>query len=60
MLFELSDKERELLVLLVKRELDEIGTEIHHTTRREYREDLKIERRIMSELLDRLQVLQPG
>jgi hypothetical protein len=54
MLLELTDQERDLLVRLVQRELDELGPEIHHTVRRDYREDLKTERRRLSELLSHL------
>ncbi len=59
MLLELSNEERELLEALISRELGDIGPEIRHTSQREYREDLKAEKRVLSQLLDRLQVAQP-
>lgn len=58
MLLELTEEEREALRFLVRRELDAIGPEIHHTWRREYREDLKTEKRVLAQLLDRLQLPQ--
>jgi hypothetical protein len=59
MMLEVTDQEREMLTLLLRRELDELGPEIHHTWRRDYREDLKDEKRIMADLLHRLAILQP-
>ncbi len=61
MILDLTKDELELLLFLVRRELDDLGPEIHHTWRREYREDLKAEKRVLSQLLDRLEhVPQPG
>ncbi len=59
MLLELTNEEREALLFLIQRELNELGPEIRHTNRREYREDLKAERHVLLQLLDHLQVLQP-
>ena len=61
MLLELTNQERDLLARLIQRELDELGPEIHHTVRRDYREDLKAERRQLTELMNRLTPApQPG
>lgn len=61
MLFEMTERERELVTQLIQRELDALGPEIHHTDRRDYREDLKVERRVLSELLNRLAAVSvPG
>jgi hypothetical protein len=54
MMLELTANERDILVSLVSRELAEIGPEIHHTRTREYREELKVQRQVMEQLLDHL------
>ncbi len=60
MLLEVTNDERELLAWLLQREIDELGPEIHHTRKREYREGLKAERHVLEALLERLQVPQAG
>ena len=59
MILDVTEQEREMLTFLLRRELDELGPEIRHTWRRDYRADLKDEKRVMEDLLRRLGVLQP-
>jgi hypothetical protein len=57
MSIELSPEERDLLLQLVDSALREIGPEIRHTTTRDYRDDLKEQRRALRSLY---QVLSGG
>jgi hypothetical protein len=59
MLLEIDDTQRELLAAVLRRELDELGPEIHHTQTASYRQDLKTQREILEHLLDRLGVHEP-
>jgi hypothetical protein len=56
---EVNTEESELLAALVRRELDELGPEIHHTRAKSYREDLKARRDLLVRLLERLSAPQP-
>jgi len=60
MLLEIDDLQRDTLAALVRRELDELGPEIHHTRTRSYRKDLKDEREVLEHLLDRLATPEPA
>lgn len=59
MMVELTALERDILITLVSRELAELGPEIHHTRTREYREELKGQRHMLEQLLDRLRPAGP-
>ncbi len=54
---EITPGQRELLLELVNDEVNELGPEIHHTTRQAYREDLRDRRRV---LLSLRALLAPG
>ncbi len=56
MIVELTPEQRGALLELINRELLELGPEIHHTWTRDYRENLKQERRVLLELRERLGV----
>jgi hypothetical protein len=60
MLLEIDDVQREMLAAVIRRELDELGPEIHHTRTRSYRRDLKDQKEILEHLLDRLGVPEPA
>jgi hypothetical protein len=51
---ELTRQERELLAQLVSAALREIGPEIRHTDRYDYKDDLKEQRRTLQRLYERL------
>ena len=50
-----TDREWALLLELVQNELTELPSEMHHTVRRDYREELSIRRRTLEDLLGKLQ-----
>lgn len=54
MALEIAARERELLLELVDREVEELGPEIHHTTRAGFRHELEEKRRSLVDLRDRL------
>jgi hypothetical protein len=54
MIVELTREQRDQLLELVNLELLEIGPEIRHTTRRNFRDDLKEQRRVLTSLRDLL------
>ncbi len=60
MLIEIDADQREVLATLIQRELDDLGPEIHHTRTKSYREDLKVRKERLAQLLDRLAVAQPA
>ncbi|MCP4246427.1 MAG: hypothetical protein GY778_05195 [bacterium] len=51
---ELSERERELLVQLIDREVSDLGPEIRHTQTYNYRDELKDEKRVLADLARRL------
>ena len=59
MFLEIDDDQRDVLAAVIRRELDELGPEIHHTRTSSYREDLKARREMLAHLMDRLAVPQP-
>lgn len=60
MIIELTEEEREELVRLVSREVSELGPEIRHTDRADYRDDLKAEKKALRSLLERLTHPRPA
>ncbi len=54
MILELTPQERDMLVEMIAREISDLGSEIHHTDSRDYREDLKARRKLLQDLLDRM------
>ena len=56
MVLEIDDTQRDILATLVRRELDDLGPEIHHTRTRSYRKDLEAEREVLEHLLLRMGV----
>lgn len=54
MLLEIDDDQRDVLAAVIRRELDELGPEIHHTSSSSYRADLKTRRETLNRLLGRL------
>jgi hypothetical protein len=54
--YELSTRERDLLVELLTTELENLAPEIHHAREHEYREDLRKRRELVRQLIDHLQV----
>ena len=54
MVIELTPEEREVLLVLVEREMTDLGPEIHHTRTQTYREDLKAQQRALRDLFQRL------
>jgi hypothetical protein len=59
MKIEMSPEERDLLVTLVEREISDLGSVIHHTDVRTYREGLKLEKRTLVDILERLRSREP-
>jgi hypothetical protein len=51
---ELSPEEKDLLVGLLEREIEEIRTEIHHTRSYDYKDSLKEREKLLNGLLVRL------
>lgn len=51
----LSEAEWALVVNLLRRELDDLHGEIHHTQTASFRDDLVSRRRMIQELLERLE-----
>lgn len=60
MLLEIDDDQRDVLAAVIRRELEDLGPEIHHTRTRSYRDDLKVRRETLVHLLDRLAVPVPA
>ncbi|MFH0981566.1 MAG: hypothetical protein V2A79_08515 [Planctomycetota bacterium] len=60
MIVELSENEREALLELVVREISDLGPEIRHTRTRSYRDDLKVHKQALRQLLEHLQAHQPA
>lgn len=54
MTVEMTKRERDMLVGLVRREISELGPEIQHTRTARYRDDLKAEKQMLVGLLGRL------
>jgi len=54
MILELTDEEHALMLNLLDREIAQLGPEIRHTDARDYREDLKHDRRVLLHLVQRL------
>jgi hypothetical protein len=54
MMIEITEQQSDLLLELLNREIDELGPEIHHTTRVAFRHELEDKRRLLVELRDRL------
>lgn len=50
MMIEITEQQRDLLLELLNREIDELGPEIHHTTRVGFRHELEDKRRLLVEL----------
>lgn len=53
----LTEAERGLLLDLLRRELEELPTEIHHTARADYRQELRDRRRSVESLVERIQAV---
>jgi hypothetical protein len=51
---ELSREEKDLLVGLLEKEMDETRTEIHHTEGYDYKESLRAREKLLQALLGRL------
>lgn len=60
MFAELRPQDRALLMELLSQELEELGTEIHHTDDRGYRDELKQRRQLVRDLMERLRPMQPA
>jgi uncharacterized protein YjiS (DUF1127 family) len=60
MILELTEQERFALERMVEREVSDLGPEIHHTRTTDYRQDLKAEKRMLRELLQRLRTVEPA
>jgi hypothetical protein len=60
MLTDLENSERDLLVELLTRELDELVPEIRRTDEWDYKHDLKDRKIVVQGLLERLRELQPA
>ncbi len=56
---ELTPEERDILGTLVSREVADLGPEIHHTRTRNYRDQLKRQKRVLERLLERLGLPAP-
>ena len=56
----LSEADWALLLELLQRELASLPTEIHHTHKREYRDELRERRRRLESLLERIQAVPVG
>ena len=54
MLVQLTPLQRDVLVQLLDQALEELGPEIHHTMTRDYKDDLKAQRRDLRTLRDLL------
>jgi len=52
--FELKPEERDLLVWLLEKEIEEIRSEIHHTASHDYKNGLKDREKQIQDLLERL------
>ncbi|MBI4580440.1 MAG: hypothetical protein HY718_12100 [Planctomycetes bacterium] len=52
---ELTTQERDLLIELLSREMENLGPEIRHTDDREYRVELRERRQLVRDLLARLE-----
>ncbi len=55
---EIPQEERDLLVAIIEREISELGPEIRHTDARKYRDELKIEKQVLLDLLARLRAAE--
>jgi hypothetical protein len=60
MIIELSEKEREELTHLLQREIADLGPEIRHTDHAEYRDELRVHKKELRSLLDKLTNRQPA
>lgn len=60
MVTDLTQREHEILVELITRELGELGTEIRHTDDRELREELRERRQDLRQLLERFEGVHPA
>ena len=56
MFLELTDREVEMMRLMIERRIAEIGPEIHHTDSREYRKKLAKDEAALKEILNRLEL----
>lgn len=56
----LDDREMEMIIDLVARELKELPTKIRHTSTREYRDMLKEREELLEKLATRLKALSIG
>lgn len=60
MLIELTPTEREILLYMLGREVDDTGAELRRTDAFEYRDDLKEHRHVIRDLLARLEKVPVG
>lgn len=60
MKIEMPPEERDLLIALVEREISDLGPEIRHTDVRRYRDELKVEKQTLVDILDRLHATEPA
>jgi hypothetical protein len=54
MAIDLNESEREFLVSLLERELEDVRTELHHTQGHDYKDTLKAREALVRELLARV------
>lgn len=59
MLIEISADQRDVLAAVIRGELDEMGPEIHHTRTSGYRDELKLRKDLLEQVLDRLSIPEP-
>jgi hypothetical protein len=54
MQIDLSQEEKDLLMGLLEKELDEVRSELHHTQAHDYKESLKVREQLVRALLAKL------
>jgi len=54
MMIEISEHERDIIAALIQREVTDLGPEIRRTDTRNYRDELKEQKKKLQELLKRL------
>ena len=60
MTVEMTTEELERVIGMIERELAELGPEIRHTQTTGYRDDLKADKKVLRDLLERLRDHEPA